>query len=301
MLKISRALKNERLMRALTGMNIKEFKVLEPIFNQIMFEYFNNKPRKRAVGGGRKGALRDYSGKLFYILFYLKAYPTYDVAGFIFGADRSQCCSWTQEYLPLLEKALGRTIQLPKRKIRSVEEFFEIFPECKDLFVDGTERRSQRPKKAKKQEKLYSGKKKAHTRKNIIACDENRRILLVSPTKGGRVHDIKQFKKWQVGESIPKHVALWCDKGFTGVGQSLRHDGPVVTPHKKPRGKELSSEQREDNKIICGIRMVVEHAIGGVKRFGSMSQVYRNKKGQDDQMILICSALWNLHLQYATC
>lgn len=301
MLKISRALKNNRLMQALTGMSTKAFKALEPIFSEIMFEYFNNKPRQRAVGGGRKGALGDYSGKLFYILFYLKAYPTYDIAGFIFGADKSQCCTWTKEYLPLLEKALGRTIQLPKRKIRSVEEFFEMFPECKDLFVDGTERRTQRPKKAKNQQKLYSGKKKAYTRKNIIACDENRRILFVSPTKGGRVHDLKQFKKWQLGEGIPKHVTLWGDKGFIGVSQSLRHGSPVVTPHKKPRGKEMSLEQRQDNKVISGIRMVVEHAIGGIKRFGSMSNVYRNKKGQDDQMILVCSALWNLHLQYAAC
>ena len=300
MLKISRALKNERLMKALTGMSIEEFKALEPIFNEIMYEHFNNKPRQRAVGAGRKGALVNYSGKLFYILFYLKAYPTYDVAGFIFGADRSQCCVWTQDYLPLLEKTLGRTIQLPKRKIRSVEEFFDAFPECKDLFADGTERRAQRPRKAKNQKKLYSGKKKTYTRKNIIVCDEKRRILLVSPTKGGRVHDIKQFKKWQLGESIPKEVALWGDKGFTGVGQSLRHNGPAVTPHKKPRGKEMSQEQSQDNKVISGLRMVVEHAIGGIKRYGSMSNIYRNKKGQDDQMILICAGLWNFHLQCAT-
>ena len=288
-------------MKALTGMSYQEFKVLEPNFKHVMFEHFNSRPRERAVGGGRKGALVDYSGKLFFILFYLKVYPTYDVAGFMFGVDRSQCCLWFQTYLPLLEKALGRTIQLPKRKIRSVEEFFEAFPECKDLFIDGTERRTQRPKKSKNQRKLYSGKKKAYTRKNIIACDEKRKILLISSTKGGRVHDIKQFKKWQLGGSIPKHVALWGDKGFIGVGQSLRRGSDSITPQRKPRGKELSPEQRQENKTISGLRMVVEHAIGGIKRFGSMYNVYRNKKGQDDQMVLVCSGLWNLHLQYATC
>jgi hypothetical protein len=35
-----------------------------------------------------------------------------------------------------------------------------------DLLIDGTERRRQRPKNAKKQEEYYSGKKKAHTDKN---------------------------------------------------------------------------------------------------------------------------------------
>lgn len=301
MLNINRAMKNNRLMKAATGMSIKEFKLLEPTFNKIVYEYFNNKPRQRAVGAGRKGALVDYSGKLFFILFYLKAYPTYDIAGLMFGADRSRCCNWAQDCLPLLEKALGRTVQLPKRKIHSMEEFFEMFPEGKDLFVDGTERRTQRPKKNKKQLKRYSGKKKTHTRKNLVACDEKGRILLVSPTKDGKIHDIKQFKKWQLGEYIPKDVVLWTDKGFIGVEKSLRHDNHVMIPHKKPRGKELTSEQRQENKVISGIRIVVEHAIGGIKRFSSMSATYRNKKGQDDKMISLCAGLWNFHLQYATC
>lgn len=63
--------------------------------------------------------------------------------------------------------------------------------------------------------------------------------------KTAKYTDIKQFKKWQLGEYIPHGVALWSDKGFIGVEKSLRHDNPVVIPHKKPRGKELTPEQRQ--------------------------------------------------------
>jgi hypothetical protein len=35
----------------------------------------------------RKGAIGNTKSKLFFILFYLKVYPTFDLAGFVFGTD----------------------------------------------------------------------------------------------------------------------------------------------------------------------------------------------------------------------
>jgi hypothetical protein len=301
MLKIQRALKNNRLMKSLTGMSVNEFLILLKSFEKVLYEHFANKPRKRKVGGGCKGILKDAQSKLFYILLYLKVYPTYDLAGFIFGADRSRCFHWTALLMPLLEKTLGRHMVLPKRQIGSLEEFLTFFPEVQDLFIDATERRTQRPQKEKIQRKRYSGKKKAHTRKNTIIANEQRKILFVSKTGGGRQHDLRQLKKTGVLEHIPKDVSLWLDKGYLGIQDSLKHNNSVMMPHKKPKGKSLTPEQKRENKIISGIRIVVEHAINGIKRFGSMSGIYRNRKGQDDHMIYLCSSLWNFHLQYATC
>ena len=76
------------------------------------------------------------------------------------------------QFLPVLEMALGRHLVLPKRKINSIEEFFQRFPEAKEVFLDGTERRVQKPKNIKKRAKLYSGKKKATTRKTIVVSNE---------------------------------------------------------------------------------------------------------------------------------
>ena len=74
-----------------------------------------------------------------------------------------------------------------------------------------------------------------------------------------------------------------------------------MMPKKKPRGKRLTPEEKQENKVIAGIRIVVEHAINGVKRFGAMSNTYRNRRGQDDTMIYLCASLWNFHLQYSNC
>jgi len=85
MLKIDRVLQSNRQSYALIGMSPHEFALLLPTFTQLLYEHFAAKERQRAVGGVRKGALVDAKSKLFFILFYLKVYPTYDLAGFIFG------------------------------------------------------------------------------------------------------------------------------------------------------------------------------------------------------------------------
>jgi len=148
-LRFDRVFKDERLMRSLTGLNFSEFETLLPTFENMLFELQNRKVRRRAIGGGCKGILLDAKHKLFYILFYMKTYPTFDVAAFVFGTVRSVTFEWKIKLLPVLERALGRVVTLPKRQIMSVEEFFQSFPEVKDIFIDGTERPVQRPRKSK--------------------------------------------------------------------------------------------------------------------------------------------------------
>jgi 5-methylcytosine-specific restriction endonuclease McrA len=285
-------------MKAVTGMSIEEFKLLGLTFSKALYQSKSSKKRERAVGGGRKGALVNDDAKLFFILFYLKIYPTYDLGGLIFGVDRSRISRWVNQFLPLLAQALVRVVKLPKRQISSMEEFIKEFPEVKDIFIDATERRTQRPKKLKSNKKRYSGKKKAHTRKNTIISDEHKNILVVSKTREGRVHDLTQLKKMSIVEYIPEDVSLWLDKGYQGLDKYLPNNNSLMIPHKNPRGKVLSSEQKRENSIISGIRIVVEHAICGIKRFGCLTSTYRNRRGQDDQMIFMCSGLWNFHLQY---
>lgn len=82
-----------------------------------MYIRANNKPnRKRKVGGGNKGALKTVEQKLFYILFYFKVYPTFDVAGFLFEVNRSKACEWVGKYTELLEKCLGKALSAASKE-----------------------------------------------------------------------------------------------------------------------------------------------------------------------------------------
>jgi hypothetical protein len=295
-MRAKKALKNVRLMKALTGMSPKEFDILLQVFEKILFEIASNKKRLRAVGGGRIGLLASAEDKLFFILFYLKIYPTIDLGAWIFNMDRSRVSRWINRLLPILEKALGRVVELPKRRISSTCEFEKAFPGVKDLFIDATERNTERPKSKKLNTKRFSGKKKVHTRKNTIICDINKKILFVSPTKDGKMHDLTQLKNTGIIEAIPKNRALWVDKGYQGLAKLT--DAPVMMPTKKTKRKPLSHEQKSDNYFISSCRMVVENAICGIKRLAVTTNKYRNKLGQDDKMFFLAACLWNFHLQY---
>ena len=55
------------------------------------------------------------------------------------------------------------------------------------MAIDGTERRRQRPQDDTAQQKHYSGKKKAHTDKNILLVNEmTRKVVYLGPTEPGK-------------------------------------------------------------------------------------------------------------------
>jgi hypothetical protein len=294
---ISKLSHNKRTLHALIGMSYQEFTNLVPVFEKTLYEYYTNKPnRKRKAGGGKRGHLKTTEDKLFFILFYMKTYPTFDVLAFFSNKGRGRSCEAVHLYLSLLEKALGKKIRLPERKITSVEEFLEKFPEVKDVFVDGTERRMQHPKKVKRNKRQYSGKKKGHTRKNIIMTDEHKRILLVSPTKPGRRHDKNCIDRILLTEHIPKSVAIWGDSGFQGIHH--KHGNTLVAKRGR-KDRPLTVEEKRENHVISSFRVVAEHAIGGMKRYRVVTDTLRNKLGMfDDRIAVVTAGLWNYRLLY---
>jgi hypothetical protein len=294
-----RIFNDERLMKAVIGMGKVEFQALLPAFTASWHVEIKlaSPHRVRRIGGGKKGALQTMDDKLFAILLYLKTYPTFDVLGLLTNRERTRACRSTHFLLKVLERALGKQLVLPVRKITSVQEFFEKFPETKDVFLDGAERPVQKPKDQKRRRKLYSGKKKQTTRKSLLMVNEKKRILLLSPAKSGRRHDKRLADKLQLPLRIPPHVALWTDTGFQGI----QKDHPnTIMPTKATRHHPLTYFQKQNNRIISGLRMRVEHAIGGMKRMRAASDIYRNRiPNADDRMNLLSAGLWNFHLQQA--
>lgn len=70
-----------------------------------------------------------------------------------------------------------------------------------------------------------------------------------------------------------------------------------MMPTKKPKGKELSDDQKEVNRSISSFRVLVEHAIGGVKRCRIVKDRFRcHKFGFDDLVIELACGLHNLKM-----
>jgi hypothetical protein len=93
--------------------------------------------------------------------------------------------------------------------------------EAPELIIDGTERRRQRPKNPEKQVRHYSGKKKAHSDKNIVIVNaQSKRVGYLSGTYAGKTHD----KRVAEGEGIryPRQSTLLQDSGFQGYEPRVR-------------------------------------------------------------------------------
>ena len=123
--------------------------------------------------------------------------------------------------------------------------------------------------------------------------------MLVSNTKNGRIHDKPQLEKEGTLNNILKSTNISVDMRFMGIDKLIKNGNKVFMPKKKPKCGELTPKEKEENKFISSIRIVVEHAIGGIKRFRCLTDVYRSKNGLYDKFITICAGLWNFHLYFA--
>jgi len=162
----------------------------------------------------------------------------------------------------------------------------------KDLFDDGSEREVPRPQDPQQQANNYSGKKKKHTVKNALISTALCYILFVSPTLPGKVHDKKIAHTCY---TIAPGFRLWQDSGYQGY----RPEGVLIQqPLKKPRGKDLTQQQKEYNRFVSSIRVRVEHAIGSVKRYRIVKDECRLRKNSFVKTIfLTCAALHNFRIQ----
>jgi DDE superfamily endonuclease len=99
----------------------------------------------------------------------------------------------------------------------------------------------------------------------LIICTLLGVIKYVGPVSPGTKSDINAFREELKDISfVGKDVLV--DLGFYGLKES-ETGGKIVMPHKKPKGKELTGEQKAENKNISAVRVIVENAIAGCKHF----------------------------------
>lgn len=288
-------LKHRELFQYAIGIPYKQFVLLLPKFSPALRKLEEQeawkKERIRQPGGGRKATLKSDEEKLFFILWYYKVYPTFRFAQIEFRFDKRNIQLWVRLLEQSLFASVGYELELPKRKIRNHGEWLEIAPELSDFLVDSTERSIQRPKDKEQQTKYYSGKKKQHTVKNqIIVHPKTRKILAVSETVEGKRSDKTLFVDDPLFLAIPKGAKGMADKAYIGIDHSFL---TWTIPKKKPRGKELSDEEKENNRQISKIRIYVEHPNAYLKHFNILSHKFRSRIDKVELPIKTIAAIYN--------
>lgn len=118
-------------------------------------------------------------------------------------------------------------------------------------------------------------------------------ILFLSDSYGGSRHDKRIVD--ETPYPLPEGSELLQDLGFLG----FRLDGVrVQTPTRKPRGGELTPEQKAANQALASRRVAIEHVNSSVKRLRILSEPCRLfKKGVRDMLMEIGCALHNFRLR----
>ncbi len=204
---------------AFTGLTRQEFESLLSAFSQVSQRQAElrqrGKGRKRRPGGGRKATLRLAEDQLLFILLYLKTYPLQEVMSELFGMDVSKVNEWIHRLLPWVRDALDELGVLPERDAQAFAKVQAQRRTGREVIIDGTERRRQRPKSPEKQTLHYSGKKKTHTDKNLLIAEkQTRRVSYLSQTYAGTAHDKKIADHEQI--TYAKDTILHQDTGFQG-------------------------------------------------------------------------------------
>jgi len=118
------------------------------------------------------------------------------------------------------------------------------------------------------------------------------RVLCVREAAGA-VHGFGLFRR--SGVRLAEDTLLVADKGYLGI-QSLHAFS--VTPLKKPRGGELTPEQKRFNRSVSAFRMRVEHVNRRIKRFKMFQCRYRNKQRKHLLRISLVCGLYNYELGF---
>ena len=113
--------RDERQMKALTGLSRAQFDDLLPVFSDIYratqqqryAEGVASGTRRRQPGGGTKGKLPTLTEKLLFVLYYYKTYPPFDVLGTQFAMVRSKAKENLHKLSPILSDTLVSLEMMP--------------------------------------------------------------------------------------------------------------------------------------------------------------------------------------------
>jgi len=209
--------------------------------------------------------------KVLMCLLYMRHNTSHEVVGRLLGFSADSSENAFVEVLPILKRLFPNERWEAEKKYSESDEKWN--PSKVELvIIDSFETYLPRPSNPARQKRYYSGKKKRHTAKTQILSDQNGEILSVGKSHRGPKSDIKIYKQEGVADSLKEKRKLG-DKAY------FEKSSEVETPKKKPKGGELSVEDKASNRSLSRVRVRVEHVIRKVKSWRIVRDEYRMPLG----------------------
>jgi hypothetical protein len=276
-----------------TGLTVELFDQLVdevlPLYLEAEARRLSHPHRQRVMGAGHPFELNGRDHILLTVI-WLRLYPIHEVLGYLFGVSDSTVSRLIERVLPVLEQSGRDGMRLPdpgRKRRRQLSDLLTNIPEL-TVLVDSFEQRVQRPPN---DDSHYSGKKKQHTLKSQLAVDSDTgRIVDVSDSVPGPTADIRLLEASGLLERLPEEVGVGGDLAYLKLAKLRQHG---FSPRRKPRGKERPPDDVDYNRAFSQFRIVVEHTIGQVRRFQSVTATDRNHRRQHSARVAAVAGLIN--------
>jgi hypothetical protein len=286
----------------MTGLHLAEFEALLddmlPRVRTAELTRAQRPARRRAVGAGRHADL-SHTNQLLLAVIWLRQYPTNEVLGFLFGVSDSTVSRVLARLLPLLEASGQDTMRLPdpgRKRRKTLDSLLKETPALA-VIIDTFEQRVQRCKDRHEADAHFSGKKKHHTLKSQPAIDEETgEVCDVAESVPGPTADITLLKQSGLLSRLPEGIGAIGDLAYQGIGEA-HPAGLGATPRRKPRGKDRPPEDIAYNRAFSRRRIKVEHTIGRMRRYQSLSQIDRHHRKNHTQRVRAVAGLVNRQLR----
>jgi DDE superfamily endonuclease/Helix-turn-helix of DDE superfamily endonuclease len=257
-------------VRALFGLTVAALsellaKMLPELLRQRQAERVRRPGRQRAVGGGRHRRLKPYQEVLL-TLVYLRHNVAHAVVGELFGVSADTAENTFHEVVFVLRDICPAQRWDAEKRWKKTEPSWTP-DEVERVLIDSFESPVRRPSLLDRQKRVYSGKKKRHTLKSQVVTDTKGEILDLDPGHRGPTADKRLYEQSTVEEHYP-NAQKQGDLAYQGITG-------VRVPHKQPKGRHLTEEQRVENRRLAAIRVHVEHGIRRIKGWRIVRDDYR--------------------------
>lgn len=339
MLSVKKLRKRPRQFVRFTGLSVEQFDQLmadlEPVYRQCQTQRLNRAGRRRELGAGHPFRL-PLADRLLATLLYLRLYLSGALLGYLFDLDESSLSRERNlRMLPALLEVLPVPMQdhllwaveqtdekQPEqgrkkrgKRIGTLKELLETYPEFEEVWVDATEQEVPKPEEKQARKQRFSGKHKCHTLKTQVVTA--RTYQTSHPSEGatgrnvilhtfgglpGSLHDHLLLRASGVVSQVPPERIVRLDRGYEGVEKEYP-DARLVKAKRARRNHPLNLLERYYNRAINKLRMPVEHSLGQLKKFAVLSGIYRGPAKQYQGIFDCVAGLHNFrslgHLSWA--
>ena len=229
-----------------TGLTVEQFAELCVLVRGELEPWESGRGRPRALSLGQAVKVT---------VMYYKNNVTEEVLGELAGVSQSTISRAIHKVEPVIASVLDGYVSGPQE-----------LPDGLVVLVDGTLAPCWSWADAPE---LFSGKHKTTGHNHQVGASLSGRLLFLTDPLPGKTHDARAFREAKLDEALDTANSIG-DKGYLGTG--------LLTPFRKPPGRELLAWQKEFNATVNSLRAVVERAIAHVKIWRILHTDYRRPR-----------------------